>query len=157
MQPEGGSLMAMQADDASRQVLMLGLGGELFAIDAGIVREILDPVPVTEVPGARPFVNGVVNVRGKVVPLADLRLRFGMPAKANTIDTRIVVVEIELDGYPTPVGLLADKVYEVGEISNASTEEAPAIGMRWPPEFVRGIGKRQDDFVIVPDINRLFV
>ena len=149
--------MAIQADDASRQVLMLGLGGELFAIDAGIVREILDPVPVTEVPGARPFVNGVINVRGKVVPLADLRLRFGMPPTANTIDTRIVVVEIELDGYPTPVGLLADKVYEVSEIGAASTEEAPAIGMRWPPEFVRGIGKRQDDFVIVPDINRLFV
>lgn len=148
--------MTVGTDDAARQVLMLGMGGELFAIDAGIVREILDPVPVTEVPGAKPFVNGVINVRGKVVPLADLRLRFGMPAKANTIDTRIVVVEIELDGYPTAVGLLADKVYEVGELEAASTEEAPPIGMRWPPEFVRGIGKRQDDFVIVPDIQRLF-
>jgi purine-binding chemotaxis protein CheW len=143
-------------DDAARQVLMLGLGGELFAIDAGIVREIMDPVPVTHVPGARPFVDGIINVRGKVVPLADLRLRFGMPPKDATIDTRIVVVEIELDGYPTAVGLLADKVYEVGEIDTAATEQAPPIGMRWPPEFVRGIGKRQDDFVIVPNIQRLF-
>lgn len=149
-------MMASPTDEAARQVLMLGLGGELFAIDAGIVREILDPVPVTEVPGAKPFVNGVINVRGKVVPMADLRLRFGMPAKAKTIDTRIVVVEIDLDAYPTAVGLLADKVYEVGELGAASTEEAPPIGMRWPPEFVRGIGKRQDDFVIVPDIQRLF-
>lgn len=149
-------MMATQSGEAAWQVLMLGMGRELFAIDAGIVREILDPVPVTEVPGARPFVNGVINVRGKVVPLADLRLRFGMPATAKTIDTRIVVVEVDLDGYPTAVGLLADKVYEVGELAAASTEEAPPIGMRWPPEFVRGIGKRQDDFVIVPDIQRLF-
>ena len=138
------------------QVLMLGLGGEVFAIDAGIVREILDPVPVTGVPGSRAFVGGIVNVRGKVVPLADLRLRFGMEPAEATIDTRIVVVEIDLDGYPTIVGLLADKVYEVTEISTASTEEAPRIGMRWQPEFIRCIGKRQDDFVIVPNIERLF-
>jgi Chemotaxis signal transduction protein len=138
------------------QVLMLGLGGEMFAIDAHIVREILDPTPVSEVPGARRFLSGIINVRGKVVPLADLRLRFGMESTQSTADTRIVVVEIDLDGYPTIVALLADKVYEVTEIDAASTEEAPRIGMRWRPDYVRCIGKQQDDFVIVPNLERIF-
>lgn len=144
------------AADPAMQVLMLGLGGEVFALDAGIVREILDPVPVTEVPGARAFLSGVINVRGRVVPLADLRLRFGMAATPPTIDSRIIVVEIDLAGDPTIVGLLADKVYEVTEIDQAATEDAPRIGMRWRPEFIRAIGKRQDDFVIVPHLENIF-
>lgn len=142
--------------DAPLEALMLGLESEIFAIEARIVREILDPVPVTEVPGGRAFVNGVINVRGKIVPLADLRLRFGMKATPPTVDTRIVVVEINLDGDPTIIGILADKVYEVTELSAASMEEAPRVGMRWRPEFIRRIGKRKDDFVIVPNMERIF-
>lgn len=140
----------------SFEAVMLSLGGEIFAVDAGIVREILDPVPVTDVPGARPFIRGVINVRGNVVPLADLRLRFGMEPRLPTIDTRMIVVQIDLDGDPVIVGILADKVYEVTEIASASTEEAPRIGMQWRPEFIRCIGKRKGDFVIVPDIARVF-
>lgn len=143
-------------DDSPLEVLMMGLGGEIFALDAGIVREILDLVQVTEVPCARPFVSGIINVRGKVVPLADLRLRFGMEPTAPTIDTRIVVVEIDLDGDATIVGLLADKVYEVTEIAAATIEEAPRLGMRWRPEFVRCIGKLRGDFVVVPNVERIF-
>jgi purine-binding chemotaxis protein CheW len=79
------------------QVVMIGLGEEKFALDAGQVREIIDPVPVTKVAGARSFVPSVINVRGNVIPLADLRIRFGMPQLADTADTRIVVIEIELD------------------------------------------------------------
>jgi purine-binding chemotaxis protein CheW len=140
----------------SFEAVMLALGGEVFALDAGIVREILDPVPVTDVPGADPFIRGVINVRGKVVPLADLRLRFGMEPTPPTKDTRMIVVEIDLDGDPTTVGILADKVYEVTEMTAASTEEAPRIGMQWRPEFVRCIGKRRSDFIIVPNIHRIF-
>ena len=141
---------------ATWEAVMLGLGGEVFALEAGIVREILDPVPVTEVPGARAFIRGVINVRGKVVPLADLRLCFGMAATPPTPDTRMVVVEIDLDGDPTTVGILADKVHEVTEIAAASTEEAPRIGMQWRPEFIRSIGKRKDDFVVIPNMERIF-
>jgi len=143
-------------DSGSMQVLTLGLGGEVFALDAGLVREILDHVPVTDVPGARPFVSGIINVRGRVVPLADLRLPFGMEVTPPSIDSRVVVIEIERDGQPMSVGILADKVYEVTEIAAASMEDAPRIGMRWRPEFVRGIGKRNDDFIVVPDIERIF-
>jgi purine-binding chemotaxis protein CheW len=146
---------AMTKDDAL-EVLTLSLDGELFALDAGCVREILDLVPITEVPGSQPFVNGLINVRGKVVPLADLRLKFGMEQKPPTVDTRIVVTEIDLDGFPMTVGLRADKVYEVTEIGAASTQEAPKIGMRWRPEFIRAIGKRDTDFIAILNLSQVF-
>lgn len=145
-----------ETDTPSFEALTLGLGGEIFAIDANSVHEILDLVPQTEVPGASPLVSHLINVRGKVVPLADLRIRFGMDCTAPTIDTRIVVVEILLDGEPTVVGLLADKVHEVTNIAGASIEETPAIGMRWNPDLIKGIGKRGDDFIVIPDIVRIF-
>lgn len=138
------------------EALTLGLGGEIFAIDANSVHEILDIVPQTEVPGAPPLVSHLINVRGKVVPLADLRIRFGMECTPPTIDTRIVVVEIELDEEPTVVGLLADKVHEVTSIAGASIEDTPDIGMRWNPDLIKGIGKRGDDFIVIPDIVRIF-
>jgi purine-binding chemotaxis protein CheW len=156
MIPAAGTLPgAGTLPDGPLEVLTLGLQGETFAIEARQVREILDPVPVTEVPNARPFVGGIINVRGKVVPLTDLRPRFGMEAAPPTIDTRIVVVEIVLDGEPTIVGILADKVHEVTEIEAAAIEQAPRVGMRWRPDFIRCIGKRRDGFVIVPDLERL--
>lgn len=142
-------------DPPSFEALTLGLGGEIFAIDANSVHEILDLIPQTEVPGAPPLVGHLINVRGKVVPLADLRIKFGMDRTPPTIDTRIVVVEIELDGESTVVGLLADKVYEVTSIGGASIEDTPDIGMRWDPAFIKGIGKRGSDFIVIPDIVRI--
>ncbi|PTW45624.1 chemotaxis protein CheW [Rhodovulum sp. BSW8] len=141
---------------AAMRALTVGLQGEVFALPAETVSEILDMVPVTEVPNARAFVNGVINVRGKVVPLADLRVMFGMERTPPDADTRIVVTEIDLDGEPALVGIIADKVHDVTEISDASVEEAPKVGMRWPAEFVRGIGKHGDDFIIIPDMGRIF-
>lgn len=143
-------------DHRSFEALTFDLQGEVFALGAHSVREILDVTPVTSVPGARDFVPGLINVRGRVVPLADLRVRFGMPPAVQSADTRIIVVEIDLDGEPTIVGLLADKVYEVTHIAGASIEETPPIGMKWPPDYVRGIGKRGDEFIIIPDIERIF-
>ncbi|MGE5477935.1 MAG: chemotaxis protein CheW [Bacteroidales bacterium] len=138
------------------EVVTLGLDGEIFAIDAGIVHEILEMVPVTRVPGAKPFVGGLLNVRGKVVPLADPRVRFGMECRPPTIDSRILVLEMDLDGEPTIVGLLADKVYEVTEVAASALEETPRIGMRWPPHLIRCVGKRGEDFIIVLEASRLF-
>ena len=148
--------MAVAGIDRPLEVLTLDLQGEIFALDAQQVREILDHVPITEVPGSQPFVNGLINVRGKVVPLADLRIKFGMEQKEATIDTRVVVIEIDLDGLPTIVGIRADKVYEVTELAPAALEETPRLGMRWRPEFIRCIGKRGSDFIVVPDISRIF-
>ncbi|MET4090222.1 chemotaxis protein CheW [Bradyrhizobium sp. S3.5.5] len=137
------------------QVVMIGLGEEKFALDAGLVREIIDPVPVTKVAGARAFVPSVINVRGNVIPLADLRIRFGMPQLDNSADTRIVVIELTLDGEPVLVGVTADKVYEVTEISQADVQQTPRVGMHWKPEFIRFIAKWREEFVIVPNMERI--
>jgi purine-binding chemotaxis protein CheW len=138
------------------EIMTLRLDGHLFAIEVAHVREILDLGPVTEVPSASPFVNGLINVRGKVVPLADLRHKFGMAKAAATIDTRVVVIEIDLDGDQTTIGLLADKVYEVTELVPAEVEETPRIGMVWRQDYIRCIGKRADDFIVVLDIAAIF-
>jgi purine-binding chemotaxis protein CheW len=134
---------------------MLRLGGEPFAIDAGIVREIIDPIPTTRVAGARPFLPSIVNVRGNVIPIADLRVRFGMPAADDTKDTRIVVLEVALGGDQVVVGIIADKVYEVTEISPKDAQATPRVGMRLQPEFVRFIVKWNQEFVTVPDLERI--
>lgn len=137
------------------QVLMLGLADEIFAIDAGMVREIIDPVPATRVPGAKSYLPSVLNVRGSVIPLADIRIRFGMPRRPNTSDTRIVVIEVPIDGDPITVGILADKVYEVTEIFQAQTQQTPRVGLHCSPEYIRFISKWNDEFIVVPDMERI--
>ncbi len=142
-------------DAALMQVVMLGIGDEVFALDTELVREIIDPVPATRVAGAPAFLPCVVNVRGNVIPLADLRVRFGMPNTKDAADTRIVVLEIEIDGDPVLVGVVADKVYEVTEISQADIQQTPRVGMHWNPEFIRFITKWRDEFIIVPNMERI--
>ncbi|WP_194464009.1 chemotaxis protein CheW [Bradyrhizobium sp. CCBAU 53340] len=146
---------AAEHQSGAMQVVMIGLGEEKFALDAGLVREIIDPVPVTKVAGARSFVPSVINVRGNVIPLADLRIRFGMPQLEDSAETRIVVIEIELDNEPVLVGVTADKVYEVTEISQAAVQQTPRVGMHWKPEFIRFIAKWREEFVIVPNMERI--
>ncbi|MEI7606342.1 MAG: chemotaxis protein CheW [Rhodospirillaceae bacterium] len=138
------------------QVLTLGLGGEIFAIETERVREVLDLIPITRIPNSRPFIKGLVNVRGKVITVTDLRVKFGMPPAPHTADTRIVVTEIQVAGETTLVGALADRVYEATELPAASMEDVPKIGMRWRTEFIRAIGKRGDDFIIIADIDQVF-
>ena len=142
-------------DAAPMQVVMLGIGDEVFALDSALVREIIDPVPVTRVAGARPFLPSVINVRGNVIPLADLRVRFNMPMAESTPDTRIVVLEIAIDGDPVLVGVVADKVHEVTEISPADVQQTPRVGMHWNPEFIHFITKWREEFVIVPNMERI--
>jgi purine-binding chemotaxis protein CheW len=141
--------------DALMRVVMLGIGDEVFALDTGLVREIIDPVPATRVAGARPFLPSVVNVRGNVIPLADLRVRFNMPMTESTPDTRIVVLEIKIDGDQVLVGVVADKVHEVTEISQTEVQQTPRVGMHWNPEFINFITKWRDEFVIVPNMERI--
>ncbi len=132
------------------------LGDELFAIDVARVREVLDLSEITRVPTAPPYMRGVVNVRGSAVPVVDLRLKFGLPPAADTVNTRIVVLELELDGELTVVGGLADSVHEVLELEKAQIREPPRIAMRWRAEMVEGLGKKGEQFVIVLDIAKVF-
>jgi purine-binding chemotaxis protein CheW len=138
------------------EALTFEIGGETFALEAAIVREILDLLPETIVPGSRPFVNAVINFRGKVIPLADIRVAMGMPTAATTIDSRIVVVEMDFDGVPTLVGLRTDKVNEVTALSMVGSEPPPRVGLRWPPQFIECLIHRGGTFIIFPDLKAIF-
>lgn len=138
------------------EILTIAMGGETFALPAGMVLEILDPGPATPVPTAPTFVGKLINFRGRVVPLADLRLRCGMPITAPTRDTRIVVLEIEFAGEPTLVAILADKVHEVSCLEKVVAEQVPRIGTRWHPEFIKAVGRRNAEFIMILDMDRIF-
>jgi purine-binding chemotaxis protein CheW len=138
------------------QVLTFDLRGETFAIEAGIVREILDRIPETAVPGAPAMVAGLVNFRGRVIPLADLHGPFGFGQTDQTLDSRIVVIELVMNGEATLVGLKADKVHEVTILEKADAESAPRVGMHWRQDYIRCLAKRAGDFIVVPDLEKIF-
>jgi len=138
------------------RALTLELGEEVFAIAATSVREVLDLVPITVVPNAPAFAEGLINVRGRVVPLADLRVKFGMERRPPDADTRIVVSDIDLAGESMVVGILADKVHSVADLDLTGLAAPPDVGIRWRPEFVRGIATRDGEFIIVPDMGAIF-
>ncbi|MDX3927780.1 MAG: chemotaxis protein CheW [Shinella sp.] len=137
-------------------VLTFNLNGETFAIEATFVREILDLLPETRVPGSMPFVSSVINFRGKVIPLADIRLAFGMEATEPTIDSRIVVIELNLDDEPTLIGIRTDKVYEVTTLAKVASEAPPSVGMRWRADYIDCLVKRGGEFIILPNIKAIF-
>lgn len=143
-------------DGTRLEVLTFDMQGETFAIEASLVREILDRMPETPVPGSAAMVASLVNFRGKVVPIADLHLAFGLATSDNTVDSRIIVIEIDMDDEPCLVGLKADKVHEVTTLERAATESAPRVGMRWRQDFIRCLAKRGGDFIVVPDLIKIF-
>jgi purine-binding chemotaxis protein CheW len=138
------------------EVLTFEMQDEIFALEATLVREILDMSPLTTVPGAPRYATAVINFRGKVIPLADLRISFGMKAETATIESRIVVIETPIDGTPTLVGLLTDRVNEVTTLDLANSEPPPSIGMRWRPDYIRCLVKRNGQFVILPNLDNIF-
>ena len=146
----------MAANPDNIEILTIALGGEIFALPASIVLEILDISPVTPIPNAPPFVGNLINFRGRVAPLADLRLRCSMAVTEPTIDSRIVVLEFAFEGEPTLAAILADKVYEVTHLDAVVTDQVPRFGTRWRPEFVQRIGRRNNEFVMILDIGRIF-
>ena len=136
--------------------LTFRLGEEVFATDVKQVREVLDLSPITKVPRAPEFMRGVINLRGSVVPVVDMKMKFGLPKTEGTVDTRIVVMEIALDGEVTIMGAMADSVHEVLELEPSQIQDPPRLGARWRSEFIRGMGKRNDEFVMIIDIDQVF-
>lgn len=137
-------------------VLTFNLNGETFAIEAVTVQEIIDLLPETKVPGAKPFVSSVINFRGKVIPLADIRLAFGMEATEPTIDSRIIVIELELDGELALTGIRTDRVFEVTTLMRSASEPAPRVGMRWRADYIECLVKRDGEFIILPNLQAIF-
>ncbi|WP_408591421.1 chemotaxis protein CheW [Novosphingobium sp.] len=140
------------ASMAFASALTFAMEGEIFAIDAQSVREIVEVPPITAVPGATAALDGLVNVRGRIVPVADLRVAFGMDRAPLDDDCRIIVIETDLDGEATTIGLLAEKVLDVANLEGLPIEPAPALGMRWRSDFVAAIVHRDAQFVILPSL-----
>lgn len=136
--------------------LTFRLGDELFAINVFKTREVLDVSHITKVPTAPPYLRGVVNVRGNAIPVVDLRRKFGLPQVADTLNTRIIVMDLQIDGETVVVGGLADSVHEVLELEPHEINDPPALGMRWRTDLILGLGRRGDSFIIILDIERVF-
>ncbi len=138
------------------QYLTFKLGEEVFALDIRKVREVLEYTTITKVPQTPAFMRGVINLRGGVVPVVDMRLKIGMKKTESTVNTCIIISEITIDDESTIVGALADSVQEVIELEPAQIEPAPRMGTRLKTEFIKGMGKRDGEFIIILDIDRVF-
>lgn len=147
---------SMSAIVQAEQYITFRLGGEVFAVNVANVREVLDMTPITKVPTAPRFMRGVVNVRGSAIPVLDLRQRFGLSPVEETVNTRILVLELEVGGEVAVVGGIADSVHEVIELEPAQIVPPPTVAMRWRVDFIKGIGKRGDEFIVLLDLATVF-
>jgi len=148
--------MSVSEITETRQYLTFKLGNEVFATDVAKVREVLDLTPITAIPRTPDLMAGVINLRGSVVPVVDLRLCFGMSKTETTRNTCIVVVEVVLDSESMVIGALADSVEEVIDLEPEQIEPAPRIGNQIRTDFIRGMGKRDAQFIMILDIDRVF-
>lgn len=143
------------AIDASVQFVTLGIDREIFAVEVDVVREILDFRPVGRVPNAPAFMIGMIDVRGRAVPVIDLRIKLGLEPISATENTRIIVLEESIGGRSLALGLVADTVFEVTALDEQAIESPPEIGVRWRSEYIRGIGRRRGAFVIILNLRHL--
>ena len=141
-----------------RQYLTFKLEDVEYAIDVSKVREVLEfeLSTVTKLVGRDGYISGVINLRGNVVPVMDLRLKFNMTKTEKSIDTCIIVLEVELDNEIVVIGILSDSVQEVIDLDSDHIEPAPKIGTAIDTDFIKGMGKRNEEFIVLLDIDRIF-
>lgn len=141
---------------SSDQYVTFSLAEELFGVEVSRTREILSLTPITKVPQTPDYLLGVINLRGQVVPVVDMRLKLGLPATDETEDTCIIVIEVQVDGEAIVVGALADAVREVIEVRDDQIEPPPRLGTKLNTEFISGMGKVDEQFMILLNIDRVF-
>jgi purine-binding chemotaxis protein CheW len=148
--------MITETAEKTTQFLSFMLDEEIFAIDISKVREVLDNTSVTKVPQTPEYMKGVINLRGGVVPVVDLRLKFDLDEIESTLNTCIVIVEVSIDDDAVVLGALVDGVQEVFDLGADQIEPAPRIGTQLNSEFLKGMGKKDDQFVLILDIDKVF-
>jgi purine-binding chemotaxis protein CheW len=148
--------MSVSEITETRQYLTFKLGNEIFATDVAKVREVLDLTTITKIPRTPDFMAGVINLRGSVVPVVDLRLCLEMSKTESTRNTCIVVVEVLLENESTVIGALTDSVEEVIDLEPEQIQPAPRIGAQIRTDFIKGMGKRDAQFIMILDIDRVF-
>lgn len=137
------------------QYLTLGLDGETFGIGIRNVREILDMRPISKVPHAPDFLLGMIDVRGTSFPIVDLRIKLDLPAVPATEATRIIILDVPMNDRFVGVGFVADRVFEVTGIDESKIEPPPVVGGRWKSDYLAGIGRKGDGFVMIFDLAKL--
>jgi len=142
-------------DKAPNQFLTFSLGGEVLAMEIRFIREILQYGGITEVPLTPAALCGVMNLRGSVIPVIDLAVRFGRPSAPIDRRTCIVILEVEEGGTTTAMGIVVDYVREVLEIADTEIEPPPTFGNTLRAEFIRGVGKVAGRFVLLLDVERV--
>jgi purine-binding chemotaxis protein CheW len=138
------------------QCLSFRLGGQSYALDVGKVREVLEVTQITPLPRTPEFLRGIINVRGSVVPVVDLGLKLEMEEARMTVDACVIVLDMETREGPMTVGSLVDAVDGVVDFETSRIEPPPRIGAAVKTEFIRGIGRRGDGFVVILDIGKIF-
>nr|WP_320049757.1 chemotaxis protein CheW [uncultured Desulfuromonas sp.] len=148
--------MATDALEQMNQYLTFKLDGEVFALEISKVREVLDFTDITKVPQTPIFMRGVINLRGSVVPVVDMRVKFSMDEAEATVNTCIIITEVTMEGEASVLGALVDSVKEVLELDPNQIEPPPRIGTKLNTEFISGMGKHNEEFIIILDIDRVF-
>jgi len=136
--------------------LSFRLDKELFALNVGRVIEILEVPKITKIPRAPQYMTGVVNLRGSVLPLVDTRIKFGLDAITFTVNTCIVVMEIEVEGETIQIGALVDAVLEVLEVDESTIQSSPSIDAKYRLEFIKGMVQVDDKFIMLLNIDEVF-
>jgi purine-binding chemotaxis protein CheW len=152
------STTTASADSASSQAgkyLTFGLASEEYGIPVLKVREIIKVMDITAVPQVPSHVRGVINLRGKVIPVIDLRLKFGLPSQADTEHTCIIVVQVDTAHTPLMMGVLVDRVSEVLNIVMGEVETPPSFGEGVRTDYMRGVAKVKGTVKILLDIDRV--
>jgi purine-binding chemotaxis protein CheW len=140
---------------APLQFVTLALGAEIFAVPVDYVREILDYAQPFAIPEGPSYLLGLTDVRGRPTPTLDLRRKLGLPPSAPTASTRILVLDIPLADHTLSVGLVADRVIEVAAFEAEQIEPPPEIGVPWKSDYIKGVVRRDDGFVVLFELTRL--
>jgi purine-binding chemotaxis protein CheW len=149
--------MNMDNNIGIRTYLSFKLSEEVFAINVSKVINILEMSHITRVPKAPEYIKGVINLRGTVLPVVDLRIKFGLPEKETNVDTSIIVLNIELNGEPVLVGTLVDAVKEVLELKSEDIVPSPTIGTKYNSGFIDGMWRQDEKFIMILDIDKVFL
>jgi purine-binding chemotaxis protein CheW len=142
--------------DTLTSYLTFKLGDEFFAANVSKVLEILEIPKITKVPRSPNYMRGVINLRGSVLPVIDTRLKFGLPDSADTINTCIIVMKVIIENQELTIGAIVDAVQEVMEIDQSQIHPAPTIGSKYKTEFIDGMVKRDDQFIMMLNIDQVF-
>lgn len=143
-------------DVRSIQLLTFLLDNEVYGTDISQIQEVLEYRKVTPVPRTPEFLMGVINLRGRVVPVVDLRFHFDMTRSATTVNTCIVIVDVLVDGEKTAMGILADAVKEVVELAIEQITPPPRIGSHIDTRFISGMGRHEEEFIIILNLPKVF-